>query len=112
MKYKTLFRLALKWLGVWLVISSTGRLAEAVMQILALPDSIEYVLIGAPSLLFTFVVGLYLFFGGAWIANLAIPSNRRYCPECAYELRGLRGLNCPECGTQIIGRSLTESEEQ
>lgn len=112
MKYKTLFRLALKWLGVWLVLSGIGGLTDAVLQIFVMPDSIEFILIGVPRLLLQSGFGLYLFFGGAWIANMAIPSNRRYCPECAYELRGLRRLNCPECGTQIIGRSLTESEEQ
>lgn len=112
MKYKTLFRLALKWLGVWVVIEAAMRLLMQLGSSFAYPDSIPYSLWTIPADIAYLAAGLYLFFGGAWIANLAIPSNRRYCPECAYELRGLRGLNCPECGTQIIGRSLTESEEQ
>ncbi len=45
--------------------------------------------------------GLYLFLGGNWIVNLAIPGNRPYCPECGYDLSGAPGKRCPECGTPI-----------
>ena len=49
---------------------------------------------------FELVVGFYLFFGGRRIADLAVPSNRPYCPECGYDLTGTKGSVCPECGTQ------------
>jgi hypothetical protein len=44
-------------------------------------------------------VGLYLFFGGKWIVDKAIPSNRPYCHECGYELTAATQNRCPECGT-------------
>jgi hypothetical protein len=44
-------------------------------------------------------IGLYLFFGGKWIANKAIPGNRPYCHECGYDLTQNSSGICPECGT-------------
>jgi predicted amidophosphoribosyltransferase len=43
--------------------------------------------------------GLYLFFGGKWIVDLAIPGNRPYCQECGYDLTGAHRDRCPECDT-------------
>jgi hypothetical protein len=48
-------------------------------------------------------LGLYLFFGGEWIVNRAIPSNRPYCPECGYDLSRSRREHCPECGVTLPG---------
>jgi rubrerythrin len=45
------------------------------------------------------IAGAYLFFGGKWVADKAIPSNRPYCHECGYELTGNVSDRCPECGT-------------
>ena len=32
------------------------------------------------------------------------------CPKCRYDLRGLDGGVCPECGTQIIRDELVKGE--
>jgi hypothetical protein len=44
-------------------------------------------------------LGLYLFFGGKWIVDKALPGNRPYCHECGYDLTGAVGNVCNECGT-------------
>ena len=43
--------------------------------------------------------GLYLFFGGKWIADKAIAGNRPYCLECGYDLTGATGNRCTEWNT-------------
>ena len=103
MKYKTLFRLALKAIAVLL-------LAQGLPQSIAM---IAWMFQSSPGTSMKFpapylqiavgvlqpALGVYLFFGGKWIVNLAIPSNRPYCPECAYDLTGAPVERCPECGT-------------
>lgn len=109
MKYKSLFRVLQKVVGLaacayglvnafghvsqllWYFSASAGRMAGAFpfMWWQALPYS------GLASI----ALGLFLFFGGRWIANLAIPGNRPYCAECGYDLTRCVGSVCPECGT-------------
>ncbi|MCC6659703.1 MAG: hypothetical protein IT437_02330 [Phycisphaerales bacterium] len=48
-------------------------------------------------------LGLYFFFGGKWVARqitrgLAFPG---MCPGCGYDIRGMEGGRCPECGVKI-----------
>ncbi len=99
MKYKTLFRMLLKAIGVWVF----------VVGIASLFSSLAYVFMGAFQSFFWIAhllgalsqlgIGIYLFFGGKWIADKAIPGNRPYCHECGYDLTNAAGNLCTECGT-------------
>jgi hypothetical protein len=112
MKYKTLFRLAIKWLGVWFVVEGLATAFRDAFQIvmLALQGSASmppFRMLAATSMSMLvhsgvyIAIGLYLFFGGRWVVDRAIPSNRPYCPECGYELTHTAGDACPECGTAV-----------
>ncbi len=113
MKYKTLFRVLLKAIGIAMVGWSAPPLLSAVAQIaveqvITSSGSVVYWpwLIGqvvAQSLMLVF--GLYLFFGGRWIVDRAIPGNRPYCHECGYDLTANTTGNCPECDTPTIHTS-------
>lgn len=109
MRYKTAFRLAVKAIGVYLIVESLMGLltASAYLTSLSLSGTLGggggfdwyFQVIQFVHPIGALVLGLYLFFGGRWIVNLAIPSNRPYCHECGYELRGLPAEGeCPECG--------------
>ena len=104
MKHKTLFRLLLKVLGVYLVVDGVGGFIEHAIWYIELPGSGAptdfWMLLSqwAPAVLKA-VIGTYLFFGGKWVVDLAIPSNRPYCHECGYDLTGAAGNIRNECGT-------------
>jgi len=107
MKYKTLFRILLKVIAVWLVANTLVEFVQASVRWLD-PISRGYfasvnflVWLGGHGA--AIAIGLYLFFGGRLIADLAIPSNRPYCHHCGYELSNVRGAICPECGTRFRG---------
>lgn len=128
MKHKTWFRLVIKAIGVLLIGLSlsgvAGMLVGFVYQSIRAGKLTLYSSSGTPiggmnaieSLLSTvfysspefiqFAFGLYLVFGGKWIVNKCIPSNRPYCPECGYDLsHGAKAVNCPECGVALPGRT-------
>lgn len=110
MKYKTAFRLALRAIGVFLIAESMPQLVAFLGSVIqsvfasassAIPPGFGWYLVGsAGGEVARLSIGFYLFFRGEWIVNRAIPSNRPYCHECGYELRGLPAEGaCPECGT-------------
>ena len=119
MKHKTWFRLVIKAIGVLLVGFGTETLIEGVIYGIAYLEQItgmgggmtffptSYLIARPVGGLAVAAFGLYLFFGGAWIVNKAIPSNRPYCPECGYDLShsAAGATNCPECGVALPART-------
>jgi hypothetical protein len=112
MRYKTLFRLAVKFLGVCLIAIGLAELAQSVIQVLLSllstgvawnPPFGRWIMLGMtlPKPAVYLLLGLHLFFHGQWLVNLAIPGNRIYCHECGYDLSHNRDWQCPECGTQV-----------
>lgn len=101
MKYKTLFQLAIKLVGVLIVAEALARnLVFWLSLLIAGYASWNWAALTVPlGHGFSIAIGIYLFFGGRWIVNLGIPGNRPYCPECAYDLTGAVEPRCPECGT-------------
>jgi len=107
MKYKTLFRLLLKLLGVWFFVQGLDRILWAVVayfQAFTGNRMYEYTWAHTAGALISLVAGFYLFFRGNWILDRAIPSNRPYCPECGYDLTGNASVRCSECGIALPDR--------
>jgi hypothetical protein len=111
MRHKTLFRLMLKAVGVWIFAEGGAQLIGSLVFYLGSfvvyrPGQVS-MSHGFPLYLATpftqVVIGAYLFFGGKWIVDLAIPSNRPYCHHCGYDLSGASGNVCTECGTPFRG---------
>jgi hypothetical protein len=48
-----------------------------------------------------FLVGLYMLFGGGWIVRQVERRSAMVCPVCGYDLKGLSGETCPECGGRV-----------
>lgn len=106
MKYKTLFRVLLKLIGIWFALQ--GAMGVIHQSAIPIAGAISGIRFGGDFVLHVSTIvsfapqvgiGLYLFFGGEWIVNLAIPNNRPYCQECGYDLSHAEKERCPECGT-------------
>jgi hypothetical protein len=117
MKYKTLFRLMLKAIGVYLFAEGIPQLgAYGIGLIYGLTQarwarlSGTYGLLNLSAPLFSVAFGLYLFFGGRWIVDKAIPANRPYCPECGYDLTAANRNRCPECDTPFRWEDVRPAE--
>jgi hypothetical protein len=111
-KYKTLFRVLLRLIGVWLVANGIADAATHAGNFFgALLQSRNMGTISLSMWRYYYFswlgpmvhvgIGCYLFFGGKWIVDKAIPGNRRYCHECGYDLTGATGNVCNECGVEF-----------
>ncbi len=112
MKHKTWFRLVIKAIGVaclaWGIPEFLAMSAYSIIQILdpnrfMAPLGWFGIYVSKPLLLT--LCGLLLFFKPNWIVNMAIPSNRPYCPECGYDVSKASGTICPECGVVLPAQS-------
>jgi len=115
MKYKTLFRLAVKLVGVWLCIQALISALQLCFSAISMRITLQNVQSQAAlevetmrwmmfliAILIKAGLGIYLIRGGEWIVNLAIPANRPYCPHCGYDLKGRADQrHCPECGVGL-----------
>ncbi|HEX8341646.1 MAG TPA: hypothetical protein VF624_12110 [Tepidisphaeraceae bacterium] len=111
MKYKTLARIALRLLGVYFIADSLFTLSFRAINLVEWYTGIfgvgfqgqtTHMMIA--NILPQFVrlaIGLYFFYGGRWVIDRIVPSNRPYCPECGYDLTRNPTYQCPECGTMI-----------
>ena len=118
MKHKTLFRLALKVMGVCFFAAGAFRCVGASgWLVVSLTDSgfggsfVWSYGLNAVGFFLEAGFGLYLFFGGEWIVNRAIPSNRPYCHECGYDLTGAATNRCPECDTPFSPADVRPPQE-
>lgn len=115
MKHKTWFRLVIKAIGIYLICQSIPNVISQASAIIlqvnqfylysqpgwTLGQQMAWIVPQALQWVVSIAVGLYLVFGGSWIVNMCIPSNRPYCPECGYDLSKSSGANCPECGVAL-----------
>jgi len=116
MRYKTLFRLAVKWLGVVLIAFGAVHLVQGAAWYLNThlagystgPHWALHLAATCAGPVAYLCVGTYLFLGGAWLVDHAIPSNRPYCPECGFDLTRNASPLCPECGTALPAESLCQ----
>lgn len=127
MKHKTIVRIALKLLGVYLIalglptalstsfnvmISLTPLNVNSGQSIFGPNGQWQWMLSSVLYFGTQIAVGAYLLFGGGWIVNLIVPSNRAYCPECGYELHGPAQRQCSECGLTLPRRLTQTIKEQ
>ena len=110
MKHKTWFRLVIRAIGVLMIGLSLPPLCQLIGYIIYLfvdssgmPSSYTWIQTAYYGGGITqALLGVYLVYGGKWIVNKCIPSNREYCPECGYDLsHGANSANCPECGVTL-----------
>ena len=127
MKHKTWFRLVLKAIGVLMIGFALPGVATLLSKVgyhtmygdpftvrgVSAPDWFYWQFLSSHvGDLVQLGLGMYLLFGGRWIADLAIPSNRPYCPECGYDNSEATGKCCPECGVPIVSRVTTQTSPE
>jgi hypothetical protein len=109
MRYKTLFRLLCKALGIYFGVTGLVGALTAVLSFViqfvtsysrGIPNQYFWpgIIVQCLIPLVELTIGAYLFFDARYLVNLAIPGNRPYCPECGYDLTANQPGPCPECG--------------
>lgn len=105
MKHKTWFRLVVRAIGLAFIGMSLPMFVHAcvfmVDQLLQGGMSFSFAVAYLAGSVVEAAFGAYLFFGGEWIVNKVIPSNRPYCPNCGYDLSHNTGERCSECGVTL-----------
>ena len=109
MNHRPLLRLCLKTVAVYLLASAASYIAwfigPVAIAAVFYPTAFHFAVTGFVlellSLGLRLALGLYLFFGGEWLVNIAIPRSRSHCPACGYILTAAQPGPCPECGTPI-----------
>ena len=114
MKHKTWFRLIIRAIGVWVLATAIPSAASSISRYVTMffDSSVgttnpylwqsSYYLPELIRVGLQLGLGFYLLFGGDWIINKCIPSNRPYCPDCGYDLsHNSQAANCPECGVTL-----------
>jgi len=48
-----------------------------------------------------FALGLYMFLNGRWIIGRLLRGLDGACPRCGYDITGVVGGRCPECGAKL-----------
>ena len=104
MGHKTLFRVLVRVLGVWLTIQGLAQIAMFASQMLHLAIAEESVTTmfnwfwtqGAYGVVMT-GGGLYCFVGSRHLANFAFRDNHVYCGSCGWDLTQVTAERCPEC---------------
>ncbi len=131
MKHKTWFRLVLKLIGIFLIVTGAINVVDSVSSAVGmaafsgrfgpsgsgsfidLQQMLLWILYnGLVGGLARIAIGAYFLFGGAKLVNLCIPSNRPYCPHCGYDVRAVKDELCPECGVRLPAELLTAAQHE
>lgn len=107
MRVTTLVRVLLKLLGLYFIVDGVASAISAVVySAMLFADEVSYVgesTLASPASRLTWsaislLLGLYLFFGPRKLVARIIEGTGPYCLACGYDLSGLSGGPCPECG--------------
>lgn len=47
------------------------------------------------------LMGVGLFLWAVPLSTRFLKAGKRLCPDCGYDLKGITGVTCPECGAPV-----------